>query len=167
MNFGKNTQLVEEVMSFIRNNKMFFNENFNVPILQVINNFSDAQNFAWSQDLNEVDTVWENVKSLETGNIVEKIYDLDLATQQDDLYEYFGDYENYSENFLPFDYVDIHEEIEGDLTMCALNRLVNGKTNNFYEKVFEIYKEGGWPCGWKGIYPKGEFIVFVPSSSNE
>lgn len=167
MNFGKNTPLVEEVMSFIRNNKMFFNENFNVPILQVINNFSDAQNFAWSQDLNEVDTVWENVKTLETGNIAEKIYDLDLATQQDDLYEYFGDYENYSENFLPFDYVDIHEEIEGDLTMCALNRLVNGKTNNFYEKVFEIYKEGGWPCGWKGTYPKGEFIVFVPSSSNE
>ncbi len=24
MNFGKNTQLVEEVMSFIRNNKVFF-----------------------------------------------------------------------------------------------------------------------------------------------
>ncbi|MEC1345959.1 hypothetical protein P9D54_11320 [Bacillus haynesii] len=105
MNFGKNTQLVEEVMSFIRNNKMFFNKNFNVPNLQVINNFSDAQNFAWSQDLNEVDTVWENVKILETENIVENIYDLDLATQQDELYEYFGDYENYSEHFLPFDYV--------------------------------------------------------------
>ena len=54
MNFGKNTQLVEEVMSFIRNNKMFFSKNFNVPNLQVINSFSDAQNFAWSQDLKKL-----------------------------------------------------------------------------------------------------------------
>ena len=58
-------------------------------------------------------------------------------------------------------------KIEGDLTMCALNRLVNGKTNNFYEKVFELYKEGGWPCGWKGTYPKGEFIVFVVGCSTK
>lgn len=102
--------------------------------------------------------MWEHVKSLETENIAEKIYDLDLATQQDELYEYFGDYENYSEHFLPSDYVDIHEEIEGDLTMCALNRLVNGKTNNFYEKVFELYKEGGWPCGWKEHILKGNLL---------
>lgn len=27
--------------------------------------------------------------------------------------------------------------------MCALNRLVNGKVNNFYERIFEIYKLGG------------------------
>lgn len=46
--------------------------------------------------------------------------------------------------------------------MCALNRLVNGKTDNFYEKIFEVYKQGGWPCGWKGTYPIGEIIVYVP-----
>lgn len=30
MKFGENTQLVEEVMDFIRNNKMFNNNNFHV-----------------------------------------------------------------------------------------------------------------------------------------
>ncbi|MGG2088038.1 cytoplasmic protein [Priestia aryabhattai] len=162
MKFGENTQLVEEVMDFIRNDKMFNKNNFHVNNLEVINDFNEAQNLAWSQDSSEVDTVWEYVKSQEAESIVEKVYDLDLVTQQDDLYDFFSDHDNYSNDFLPFDYIDINEEVEGDLTMCALNRLVNGKTDNFYEKIFEVYKQGGWPCGWKGTYPIGEIIVHVP-----
>ncbi|SEM16278.1 hypothetical protein SAMN04487786_1216 [Paenisporosarcina quisquiliarum] len=162
MKFGENTQLVEEVMDFIRNNKMFNKNYFQVNNLEIINDFNEAQNLAWSQDSSEVDTVWEYVKSQEAESIVEKVYDLDLVTQQDDLYDFFSDHDNYSNDFLPFDYIDINEEVEGDLTMCALNRLVNGKTDNFYEKIFEVYKQGGWPCGWKGTYPIGEIIVYVP-----
>ncbi|MFE4524587.1 cytoplasmic protein [Cytobacillus firmus] len=161
MKFGENTQLVEEIMDFIRNNKMF-NNNFQGNNLEVINDFAKAQNCAWSQDSSEVETVWEYVKSQEAEGIVEKIYNLDLVSQQDELYDFFCDNGNYSNDFLPFEYIDINEEVEGDLTMCALNRLVNGKTNNFYEKIFEIYKQGGWPCGWKGTYPIGEIIVYVP-----
>jgi hypothetical protein len=162
MKFGENTQLVEEVMDFIRNSKIFNNNNINENILEVVKDFNVAQNLAWSQDSSEVDTVWEYVKSQETESIVEKVYDLDLVNQQDDLYDFFSDRNNYSNDFLSFDYIDINEEVEGDLTMCALNRLVNGKTDNFYEKIFEIYKQGGWPCGWKGTYPIGEIIVYVP-----
>lgn len=162
MKFGENTQLVEEVMDFIRNSKMFNNKNFNENSLEVVNDFDEAQNLAWSQDSDEVDTVWEYVKSRETESIVEKVYNLDLVIHQDELYEFFGDPDNYSNDFLPFDYIDINEEVEGDLTMCALNRLVNGKTENFYEKIFDVYKQGGWPCGWKGTYPIGKVIVFVP-----
>lgn len=162
MKFDENTQLVEEVKDFIRKNKMFNNKNINENYTEVIKDFIEAQKFAWSQDSSEVDTVWEYVKSQEAESIVEKVYDLDLVTQQDDLYDFFSDHENYSNDFLPFDYIDINEEVEGDLVMCALNRLVNGKTDNFYEKIFEVYKHGGWPCGWKGIYPEGEIIVYVP-----
>lgn len=162
MKFGENTQLVEEVMDFIRYSKMFNNKNINENNFKVVKDFNEAQNLAWSQDSSEVDTVWEYVKSKEAESIVEKVYDLDLVTQQDALYDFFSDHDNYSKYFLPFDYIDINEEIEGDLTICALNRLVNGETNNFYEKIFEIYKNGGWPCGWKGTYPIGEIIVYVP-----
>ncbi len=162
MKFGVNTQLVEEVMEFIRNSKMFNNKNFNDEIFKVIKDFNKAQNLAWSQDSSEVDTVWEYVKSQEAESIVEKVYNLNLVSQQDELYNFFSDNENYSNDFLPFDYIDINEEVEGDLTMCALNRLVNGKTDNFYEKIFEVYKQGGWPCGWKGRYPIGDMIVYIP-----
>lgn len=162
MKFGENTQLVEEVMDFIRNNKMFNKNNVHVNNLEVINDFNEAQNLAWSQDSSEVDTVWEYVKSQEAESIVEKVYNLDLVTQQDDLYDFFSEHDNYSNDFLSFDYIDINEEVEGDLTMCALNRLVNGKTDNFYEQIFEVYKQGGWPCGWKGAYPIGKIIAYVP-----
>lgn len=37
--------------------------------------------------------------------------------------------------------------------MYALNRLVNGKSDNFYEKIFEVYKQGGRPCGWERDIP--------------
>ncbi|PFI73957.1 hypothetical protein COK13_29330 [Bacillus cereus] len=46
--------------------------------------------------------------------------------------------------------------------MCALNRLVNGKVDNFYERIFEVYKLGVWPCGWEGEYPEGRIIVYSP-----
>ena len=162
MKFGKNTLLVEEVMDFIRHNRMFNIKDVKLDNIEIINDFNKAQNLAWSQDSNEVDTVWEYVKSQESESIVENVYNLDLVSLQDELYEFFGNNAHYSDDFLPFDYIDIKEEVEGDLTMCALNRLVNGKTDNFYEKIFEVYKQGGWPCGWKGTYPKGEMIVYMP-----
>lgn len=60
--------------------------------------------------------------------------------------------ENYQSDFVS-QYIDIFEEVVGDLYMCVLNRLVNGKGDNFYERIFKIYKLGGWPCGWEGEYP--------------
>jgi hypothetical protein len=162
MKYGENTQLVEEVMNFIRQSKMFKNKNIKEDIMEVTNDFDEAQNLAWSHDLSEVYTVWEYVKSKESESIVEKVYYLDLVSQQEVLYAFFSDHDNFSNDFIPFDYIDINEDIEGDLTMCALNRLVNGKTENFYEKIFEIYKQGGWPCGWTGTYPMGDIIVYVP-----
>lgn len=79
----------------------------------------------------------------------------------------FDSSENYSENFFPSGYLDIFEEVQGDLYMCAINRLVNGKNDNFYEKMFRIYQSGGWPCGWEGKYPDGKIIAFVPLSDSE
>ncbi|MGL4106952.1 hypothetical protein [Clostridium paraputrificum] len=35
-----------------------------------------------------------------------------------------------------------------------------GKKNNFFEKIFEAYLSGGWPCGWSGDYQKGKLKVF-------
>lgn len=119
MKFGENTQLVEEIMDFIRNSKMFNNKNINEKILEVVKDFNEAQNLAWSQDSSEVGTVWEYVKSQEAESIVEKVYDLDLVSQQDELYDFFSDHDNYSNDFFLFDYIDINEEVEGNLTMCA------------------------------------------------
>lgn len=53
----------------------------------------------------------------------------------------------------------IFEDIVADLNNCAINRAVNGKIDNFFEKLFKIYKAGYVPCGWDGDYPNGSFIA--------
>ena len=32
----------------------------------------------------------------------------------------------------------------------------------FLEKQIEVYKNGGFPCGWKGQFPNGIMVVYSP-----
>lgn len=50
------------------------------------------------------------------------------------------------------------EEMCSELSCCARARYVCGKENEFFEKVYNAYKAGGWPCGWDD----GKIIVYVP-----
>lgn len=162
MNFGTNSLLIKEVMDLIKKRNILSSNQITNQGIVIIHDFNQAEMYAWSQDSDEVETVWEFVKSKETESIVDKIYNQGLVSEQEEIFSFFSNIENYSKDFIPFEYIDINEEVEGDLTMCALNRLVNGKTNNFYEKLFEVYQSGAWPCGWEGQYPKGNIIAFVP-----
>ncbi len=48
-----------------------------------------------------------------------------------------------------------------DLWYCAENRAFNGLTDNFWERLFRLYRQGVWPCGWRGVYPEpGKFIAY-------
>jgi hypothetical protein len=48
-----------------------------------------------------------------------------------------------------------------DLCYCAENRAFNGLTDNFWERLFRLYRQGLWPCGWRGTYPApGQFIAY-------
>lgn len=163
MIYGENTKFVEEVKDFINKGKLFEKDIFYINNNTIIRDYGKAKTLAWSQDLDEGQSVLGDIKSSESADIMGKLYDeKQLNNFEDELYEIFNCSENYSENFIPFEYYDIFEEIQGDIYMCALNRLVNGKVDNFYEKLFEIYKEGAWPCGWEGIFPEGKLIVFNP-----
>lgn len=95
------------------------------------------------------------------GKILNPLYEHDLNSMERPIREIIQSSENYPGDFV-LQYIDIFEEIIGDLHMCALNRLVNGKVDNFYERIFEVYKLGGWPCGWEGEYPEGRVIVYSP-----
>ena len=30
----------------------------------------------------------------------------------------------------------------------------------FSEKLLDIYKIGGFPCGWRGDFPEGEILIY-------
>lgn len=54
----------------------------------------------------------------------------------------------------------VQEEIGAELELCARSRFVCGKDNKFFESLFNVYKLGGWPCGWNN----GKMIVYVPDA---
>jgi len=51
------------------------------------------------------------------------------------------------------------EEVGDILHKCAENRAFNGRTENFWEQVFQLYDQGLWPCGWEGRWPSPGRIV--------
>jgi len=58
---------------------------------------------------------------------------------------------------------DIHAAIGYALASVAHHRAVFGlRPDSFFERLFDLYKSGGYPCGWDGIYPEGRFIVYYP-----
>jgi hypothetical protein len=52
--------------------------------------------------------------------------------------------------------------IAGDMFDCTQSRVVLGKSGNFWDVVFEIYKSGGMPIGWSGKYPDGRLMAIYP-----
>ena len=167
MKYGENTKLVEEVIEYIQKRSLFDRNDIKLHELlhdiEMIHDFDKAQELAWSQDLDVTQIVWDDMKSDESAKLLEGTYNPNMESKKDMLYEVFSDNYNYYQEFISIDHINILEEVERDLEMCALNQLVNGKLDNFYEKVFEVYKMGGWPCGWKGEYMEGKMIVYLPN----
>jgi hypothetical protein len=52
------------------------------------------------------------------------------------------------------------EQAESDLIHCAENRAFNGPNDNHWERLFEAYRAGVWPCGWQGAWPSGRLLVW-------
>jgi hypothetical protein len=51
--------------------------------------------------------------------------------------------------------------ILSELMWCAENRAFNGPTDNFWERLFRLYRTGFWPCGWQGVFPRpGKFVTY-------
>lgn len=161
MKLDRNKNLVEEVINAITDMHLAYNINLLNLDVNIVCDYQKAKELAWSQDLDEVENVWEDIKSLESGDIIGKLYEDDLNSMERPIREMIQSSEIYPSDFVS-KYIEIFEEISGDLYICALNRLINGNVDNFYERIFDIYKLGAWPCGWQGNYPEGKMIVYVP-----
>src|SRR5439155_26752832 len=56
---------------------------------------------------------------------------------------------------------EILDDVSSDFRGCLYSRAFQG-AGAFFESVFQVYKAGCWPCGWKGMYPEGEIVAFMP-----
>ena len=52
--------------------------------------------------------------------------------------------------------------VSDDLYYCAKARLLMKDGHPFFERMFEVYKNQGLPCGWRGgrVWGKGDFLIY-------
>ncbi|MEW4370455.1 hypothetical protein [Paenibacillus kandeliae] len=160
MKYGKNQVLVEEVIDVAR--KMNHAVSVEKPKgIVITNEYSDIEKYAFDELYGEDEYTWSDIRQLENSEVKGKLYELDAESKPEgleDLTEVIADILRES---IPEEYSAFFENVVVDLKNCAINRAVNGKVDTFYETILQIYKSGGFPCGWQGNYPdEGQIIAY-------
>ncbi|MDZ5671411.1 hypothetical protein [Bacillus stercoris] len=158
MNFGKYHNLVEEVIEFSKTLKPINSVNVS-SFTQVINDQEKAEYLAYEEVYGEDEYTWKDIREIEMSEVWERFYELEDNQKPEDI-DALLDIFSESIRHASTEFKTFFEDIVADLNNCAINRAINGNTNNFFEKVFDIYKAGYFPCGWNGDYPNGTFVVF-------
>lgn len=53
-------------------------------------------------------------------------------------------------------------EMSGVFDNLVVTRAMRGVlADTFEERLYSIYRAGGYPCGWEGRYPSGRLVVFT------
>ncbi|MEC1752643.1 hypothetical protein [Bacillus mojavensis] len=160
----RNYHLVEEVIDF---SKMFKPRTSNdiCDFTKIINDKEKAKYHAYEEVFGEDEYTWKDIKENEMSEVWGEIYELNDDQKPQDLdvlLEVFSvNVRRVSAEFNIF-----FGDVVADLNNRAINRAVNGNTHNFFEKLFEIYKVGSFPCGWYGDYPNGSYIALKIDSKS-
>ncbi|GLR14909.1 hypothetical protein GCM10007907_36990 [Chitinimonas prasina] len=163
MRFGPNTTLVEEVIEYARSGEFFtvsYQGGITGSIIEV--DFVHAQELAWTQESIDGFTNWMYLQDKFAGELLRLEYTLkdfrEASKELSKLVDELGAIAKARFSRSPFD--DIGDQIATDLYYCAYKRAVIGSAPHFFEKLFDCYRMGGWPCGWKGTHPAGSVVVF-------
>lgn len=153
--------IVENMRNEIKNLTLFkkVSETKNFTI---IHNFQEAKFYAFEKDDYEgiSGSTWNNIREYQFSQAMSSLYSMsdyrERAKEMRSINIPEVDEIQYTDEAL-----QIVDKIYTDLLLCVRSRII-GSDTPFFEKMFDIYKVGGWPCGWNGKYPEGNFIVYFP-----
>ncbi|WP_282035210.1 hypothetical protein [Metabacillus indicus] len=158
MNYGVYNNLVEEVIRFSKNFQSELTNNISNEIV-VINDIKKAEHLAYDEVFGEDEYNWKDIRELEMSEVWGTYYAMSENEKPkglEELLEVIADNVRKSS----FKYSMFYNDVVADLTNCAINRAINGKSSSFFEELFKIYQLGAFPCGWNGDYPEGKIIAF-------
>lgn len=122
----------------------------------VVRDLEQAEALAWQAD-DSVDVVWNDLREQQTANIV---------------FEGEGEVWDYWETSLSprFDaylsergWSGLCDDVVGDLYYICCNKH-SDSGHRLWDEMLEVYRAGGWPCGWGGgEYPDGRLAAFLPT----
>ncbi len=164
MSYGPHASLVQEVIDLVESGKVLRDQS---PIsdegVQVITDLQEATQHAWEEEL-EGEMTWADLREREKGNVYAVRYRLQgFESIDDELSKLLDILSAAIQRHLPLEYTDLMDDAVADLHACAFSRAVSGASNPFFERLFAVYRAGGWPCGWSGRYPEGKLVAYQPS----
>ncbi|MGH1038809.1 hypothetical protein [Bacillus wiedmannii] len=158
MNYGEFNNLVEEVIQFSKKFQSELTNNISNEIV-IINDIKKAEHLAYDEIFGENEYNWKDIRELEMSEVWGIYYAMpenEKPKGLEELLEIIADNVRKSS----FKYSIFYNDVVADLTNCAINRAINGKSSSFFEELFEIYQLGAFPCGWNGDYPEGKIVAF-------
>lgn len=166
-----------ELMAFIESGSILEPSksilDIDISNIMFIDDFEEAEELVIQQESEHCELSWVELKA-------EKIMDvLNDARKKDQVLYKFAkkDLEKYREKFSRAFYkrklkkklnsyaVEAVSEISSDLFDILVDHTVYSGNSHFYKMLFQMYKAGLWPCGWKGNLPNddcsnGTWIVY-------
>lgn len=136
----------------------------------VVNDPDDAITFACDQDVDVIKgeeyQYWTNLleNHARTGEQMDKEEELGLGREFNKISETI-----YNERIIsainekaesleiPDSLIDV---ICGNFYNFLMNEVLLEEQSSFDKSLYDVYKKGGIPCGWKGSYPDGSMLIF-------
>lgn len=164
MSYGVHDSLVQEVIDLAESGKILGEQ---TPVsdeaVQVITDLEEATRHAWEEEIGG-EMTWADLREREKGNVYAARYRLEGFDSVDDkLSKLLDSFSTTIGGNLPKEYADLIDDVVADLHACAFSRAVSGANSPFFERLFAVYRAGGWPCGWSGRYPEGKLVAYQPS----
>jgi hypothetical protein len=164
MDYGPYSALVEEVIAAIPSGGILRPiVNVDAPNALVLTDLEEATRYAWSRSIGG--HTWTSLREVQTAPFHAEPYKHPERKPAYDAVD--GQLEPLFEVMfekLPREYRRLFDDIAGDLEHCALNRALHGLVpDSFWERVWQVYRQGAWPCGWDGEYPAGRMVIYQPS----
>lgn len=163
--FGSNTNLVEEIIKSVKEMKLYRQNSINVENVLSINDYEKAKFLAYDNleyKMNsEEGYSWTDIRELVMSKVNEDKY---LMENYKEFNKKIDDFELLISKNLKIakEYRETLDDAYADIVNCAICRAIYGKNDGFFEKLYNVYKSGGWPCGWEGNFPEGKLIAFYP-----
>lgn len=159
---GENTDLVAEVLDFVRSGNLLKKSGRASSGGEIVNDLKAAKRYAWDEVYGDEEFTWADFRSEKMSEIWSIIYNDGSKYSEVDskLSGILNELDREIRIQLDQRHKELLDDIVSDLKGCLYSRAVLGKNNSFFEHLFMIYQNGGWPCGWKGDWTNGQAIAY-------
>jgi hypothetical protein len=163
MSYGPHTDMVEEIARYVREGNLLGGGGSIPESAVATESFEEAQRLAWQDTFGPDEFTWTDIRQQQLRSVRSATYKLEWYRQVDDAF--VGLMEVFTAQVrrrLPDRYSDLLDDVVADLYNVAKARAVLSTRHDFFELVFAVYLAGAWPCGWRGDYPDGRVVAFIP-----